>query len=420
MTNPQIFSSLFFILLILKLIFQIYLNRRNYQFVKKHRPSVPELFSKQVDVASHQKAADYTCEKLNFAIVSTVISNVVLLAWLPLGGLERLDQMVRTFGFTSELSHGMAIFAAFLIIGFILDLPETLYSTFVLEEKYGFNRTTPKTFVVDLIKQTVLGVVIGAPILLGILYFYISMGSVWWLVAWGFLTLVQLLLLWAYPNFLAPIFNKFTPLEDGELKNKIETLAKKTEFFAEGIFVMDASKRSGHGNAYFTGFGKYKRIVFFDTLLKQLNPDELEAVLAHEIGHFKHKHILKGLLISLTFSFLGFALLGKLASTESFYLGHFVTTPSPAMALLLFMMVIPLYTFFLTPLMNTFSRKNEYEADSYAATHSNAFQLIEALLKLYKENASSLTTDKIYSRFYYSHPLALERVEYLQVLGKKS
>jgi STE24 endopeptidase len=419
MTKSQIFSTLFFTLLCLKFAIQLYLNRRNFQFVKKHRPAVPELFSKQVDTQSHQKAADYTCEKLNFAIVTMVTSNIIFLAWLPLGGLERLDQMVRAFGITSELSHGMAIFAAFLAINFILDLPETLYSTFVLEEKYGFNKTTLKTFISDLVKQILLGTIIGAPILLGILYFYISMGTIWWLIAWSFLTAIQLILLWAYPNFLAPIFNKFTPLEDGELKSKIENLATKTEFFAEGIFVMDASKRSGHGNAYFTGFGKYKRIVFFDTLLKQLSPDELEAVLAHEIGHFKHKHILKGLILSLAFSFIGFFSLGMLSRMDSFYQGHFISTPSAAMALLLFMLVVPLYTFFLTPLMNMFSRKNEYEADSYAAKHSDAFQLIEALLKLYKENASSLTTDKIYSKFYYSHPPALERVEYLQILGKR-
>jgi len=419
MTNTQIFSSLFFILLSIKLLLQIYLNRRNFQFVKKHRPEVPSLFAKQVDLTAHQKAADYTCEKLNFGILTTILANIILLAWLPLGGLDRLDQMVRSFGPSGELTHGLLLFGLFLAINFLIDLPETLYSTFVLEEKYGFNRTTPRTFCVDLIKQIMLSIVIGAPILLGILYFYISMGTLWWIVAWGFLTAIQILLLWAYPNFLAPLFNKFTPLEDGELKSKIESLAAKTNFFAEGIFIMDASKRSGHGNAYFTGFGKYKRIVFFDTLLKQLNSDELEAVLAHEIGHFKHKHILKGLLISLLFSFLGFFALGQLAANMDFYTGHFISTPSAAMALLLFMLVVPLYTFFLTPIMNIFSRKNEYEADAFAATHSNALQLIEALLKLYKENASSLTTDKIYSKFYYSHPPALERVEYLKVLGNK-
>jgi STE24 endopeptidase len=420
MTNTQIFSGLFFILLVGKLAIQIYLNRRNYNFVKKHRPDVPQLFARQVDLTAHQKAADYTCEKLNFSIATTLVANLVLLAWLPLGGLDRLDQIIRYFGPMGDISHGLLLFGFFMLINFIIDLPETLYSTFVLEEKYGFNRTTPKVFVTDLLKQTLLGLVIGTPILASILYFYISMGNIWWFVAWGFLTAIQILLLWAYPNFLAPIFNKFTPLEDGEVKSKIEALAQKTEFYAEGIFVMDASKRSGHGNAYFTGLGKYKRIVFFDTLLKQLSADELEAVLAHEIGHFKHKHILKGLFISLGFSFLGFLALGMLSQSPSFYSGHFISTPSPAMALLLFMLVVPLYTFFLTPVMNIFSRKNEYEADAFAATHSNAFHLVEALLKLYKENASSLTTDRIYSKFYYSHPPALERVEYLQVLGKKT
>jgi STE24 endopeptidase len=295
-------------------------------------------------------------------------------------------------------------------------LPQSLYFTFVIEERFGFNKTTFQTFVLDLLKGTMLALLIGAPIAYVILWVMSIMGTHWWLYAFAFLTIIQFSLIYLYPKFIAPLFNKFTPLEDGEVKIKIEALMQRCGFHASGLFVMDASKRSGHGNAYFTGFGKNKRIVFFDTLLKSLSPLEVEAVLAHELGHMKKKHIQKALIKGLITSFLGFALLGYLKNNVFFFNGHGVQTLTDYTVLALFSMVIGTYTFFLTPINAYFSRKHEYEADYFAYENSSAEALISSLVKMYKDNASTLTPDPLYSKFYFSHPPASERVSYLESL----
>jgi STE24 endopeptidase len=297
-----------------------------------------------------------------------------------------------------------------------LSIPQSIYTTFVVEERFGFNKTTPKTFLIDMLKGAVVGSIIGLPLIYGILWIMQALGTFWWVYAWGFMTVFQLFIIWAYPNFIAPLFNKFSPLEEGETKNKILELLKRTHFESDGLFVMDASTRSSHGNAYFTGFGKTKRIVFFDNLLKTLAPAEVEAVLAHELGHFKKKHIIKGLIKGIVMSFIGFAILGWLKTWVPFYYGHGVEAVTNHTALLLFVMVSGVYTFWITPLMALSSRKFEFEADEFAAKHAQAEDLIHALVKLYKDNASTLTPDPIYSAYYHSHPPALIRVQHLEKL----
>jgi STE24 endopeptidase len=286
----------------------------------------------------------------------------------------------------------------------------------VIEEKYGFNKMTWKTFLGDMAKAGVLTLFLGTPIAYGILLIMEKLGANWWIYAFLFLTAIQLLLIFIYPTFIAPFFNKFTPLPEGEIKNKIVSLLTRCGFKSSGLFVMDASKRSGHGNAYFTGFGKNKRVVFFDTLISTLEAEEVEAVLAHELGHMKKKHVLKGMLKSFFFSFVGFAILGALKNNTAFFNGHGVQTLTDYMALTLFSMVASTYTFLLTPLSSWTSRKHEYEADQFAAENAKASKLISALVKMYKDNASSLTPDPLYSKFYFSHPPALERVSYLESL----
>jgi STE24 endopeptidase len=299
-------------------------------------------------------------------------------------------------------------------ISSLIDLPSSLYSTFVLEERFGFNKTTLKTFVVDMLKGTALGLVIGVPLILFVLWLMESAGSAWWIYAWVGLTAFSLLMTWAYPKFIAPLFNKFQPLEEGEVANRINALLERTGFNSKGVFVMDGSKRSAHGNAYFTGFGKNKRIVFFDTLLKHLTPTQIEAVLAHELGHFKRKHIVKGMVLSTLMTLVGFGVLAWLMQKPWFYSSLGVSEPSTYMALILFMIVSPVFTFFITPLMARFSRKHEFEADEFAAQQSSATELIAALVGLYKENASTLTPDPLHSAFYDSHPPAAIRIAHLQ------
>jgi STE24 endopeptidase len=412
-------TILFFVFLFLKVVIQVLLNKRNISHVLRNRAQVPEDFKDQINLDEHQKAADYTVAKNKFGNLSLIFEVVILLLWLPAGLLNRLDLYIQTLS-DNEIYRGLLVFAAFLFLNFLISLPEKLYSTFVLEEKFGFNKTTPKIFVTDLMKGMVVGSLIGFPFLYMLLKIMTGLGTYWWVWAWAFMMSFQILMLWAYPSVIAPLFNKFSELDNQDLKSVIEKLLTKIGFEHSGIFVMDASKRSSHGNAYFTGFGKTKRIVFFDTLLKQLNPEELEAVLAHELGHFKLKHIFKMILFSAILSFIGFAVIGKLYFMQDFYQAHFISTQSSYMALLLFSLVSPLYTFFLTPITASRSRKHEYEADSFAAKYSDANQLVKALVKLYKENASTLTPDPMYSKFYYSHPTANERIFALKKLGEST
>ena len=338
---------------------------------------------------------------------------LILLGWTLGGGIQAASHWINGFGFSGLIS-GVLIILVVIMITALLHLPFSIYSTFVIEKRFGFNKTTIKTFVADLVKGSLIGLIIGTPIILLILWLMQASGNFWWIYAWATWLAFGLLISWAFPTFIAPLFNKFTPLEDKELRNDIQGLMERTGFKSNGIFVMDGSRRSGHGNAYFTGLGKNKRIVFFDTLLNTLSAGETIAVLAHELGHFKHKHILKGLTVSAITSLLGFAVLAWLLPQESFYHQLGVSTPSLAAALILFVMVSPLFTWFFQPFFAWWSRKHEFEADAFARQQTSADDLVQALINLYRDNASTLTPDPLYSRFYASHPPALERIEHLK------
>ena len=409
----QTFTLIFLVFLFASTLVQIWLSLRQKQSVQSHRSAVPDAFVGKVSLAEHQKAADYTLAKGKFGRIQLMLGIMVLLAWTLGGGLEWLDQAWRSVGW-GPLLTGTAVILSMTFISSLIDLPSSLYSTFVLEERFGFNKTTLKVFVVDMLKGTALGLAIGVPLILFVLWLMESAGSAWWVYAWVGLTAFSLLMTWAYPKFIAPLFNKFQPLEEGEVASRINALLEHNGFNSKGVFVMDGSRRSAHGNAYFTGFGKNKRIVFFDTLLKHLTPSQIEAVLAHELGHFKRKHIVKGMLLSVLMTLIGFGVLAWLMLQPWFYTSFGISQPSTYMALILFMIVSPVFTFFITPLMARFSRKHEFEADEFAAQQSSATELIAALVGLYKENASTLTPDPLHSAFYDSHPPAAIRIAHLQ------
>ena len=416
----QTFTLVFLIALLLTTLTQIWLAARHIRYVRAHQDKVPEKFAGQINLVDHQKAADYTCAKTRAGYVGILLQVVLLLIFTLGGGLNALSNF--WVGWLSyPLAHGMAlIISTFMIIG-IAEIPLSYYRTFVIEEQYGFNKMTPSMFFTDLIKQSVLGLLLGAPLLLGVLWLMERMGESWWLYAWFAWIAFNLIVLAIYPTWIAPLFNKFTPLEDATLKTRIEQLMSKCGFKASGLFVMDGSRRSNHGNAYFTGFGKTKRIVFFDTLLSRLNPGEIEAVLAHELGHFKHRHVIKRIATSFAMSLAFLWILGYLMGQSWFYEGLGVSVaavPSTAMALTLFFLVMPVFTFLLHPISSIYSRKHEFEADAYAAQNSSADDLIHALVKLYQDNAATLTPDPLHSAFYDSHPPAAIRVAHLQSQGQ--
>lgn len=413
----SIVTKLFLLFLVARGLTETILAIRQRRHILKHREQVPARFSEQIKLNDHQKAADYSVSKLNSGQFFDLIGVIILLIWTLGGGIQSLDLLAHQFG-QNEILTGVIFFALFAGLSMLLGLPQSIYSTFVIEEKFGFNKTDAKTFFLDMVKGLLVGSILGLPLLYGILWIMQALGDYWWAYAWGFLTLFQFVLIWAYPNFIAPLFNKFSELEEGETKEKILELLKRVGFESNGLFVMDASKRSAHGNAYFTGFGKNKRIVFFDNLLQTLNPGEVEAVLAHELGHFKRKHVMKMLIKGVFMSLVGFAILGALKNWAPFYLGHGVEAMNNHTALLLFMLVSGVYTFFMTPLSALSSRKQEFEADSFAAEHADANDLINALVKLYKDNANTLTPDPIFSAYYHSHPPAMIRVEHLEGLTK--
>ena len=406
------FTLLFLLMLAISLGLRFWLSQRQINHVLAHQAEVPEAFAGKISLSEHQKAADYTITKTRFGRLPMLYDAGLLLLWTLGGGLDWLDQTVRALGY-SEIVTGIIVLLGFALISSLLDLPFSIYSTFVIEEKFGFNRTTPRTFIVDMLKGAMLGFVIGAPLLYVILWLMQQMGDMWWIYTWIVLTAFSLLMMWIYPTWIAPLFNKFEPLEDGETLRRIKSLLERCGFSSNGVFVIDGSKRSSHGNAYFSGFGKNKRIVFYDTLLKMLDDDQLEAVLAHELGHFKKKHIVQGMLISFATTFIGLAILAWLMKNDWFYHALGVSTPSTYMALLLFMIVSPVFAFILSPLMSMFSRKNEFEADAFAAEQTDASNLITALVGLYRENASTLTPDPLYSAFYDSHPPAPVRIAHL-------
>jgi STE24 endopeptidase len=411
-----VFTGVFSAFLVLGLLTKFYLASRQIRHVARNRNVVPAAFAATISLQAHQKAADYTIAKARFGMLEMAFAAAVLLGWTLLGGIDTLNQAIAGSGLAAwgALVPQLTQLAAFGLISGLLDLPFTLYSTFRIEERFGFNKMTLKLWLADLVKSTLVGIVIGLPIVALILWLMGSAGSLWWLWAWGAWMGFNLLVLVLYPTVVAPMFNKFKPLEDETLKARVTALMQRCGFAAKGLFVMDGSKRSAHANAYFTGFGAAKRVVFYDTLLKQLNPGEVDAVLAHELGHFKHKHIIKRIVSMFAMSLAGFALLGWVSSQVWFYTGLGVrpnlTGANDALALLLFLLVVPLFSFFVSPVFAQFSRKHEFEADAYAVAQTDGKDLQSALLKLYQDNASTLTPDPVFVKFYYSHPPASERL----------
>lgn len=392
---------------------RFWLASRQVRHVAGHREKVPAAFRERVTLAAHQKAADYTIAKARFGMLEIAFGAAVLLGWTLLGGLDALNAwLVARLG--PGMSQQLGLVASFIAIGGAIDLPFTLYSSFVIEERFGFNKMTFKLWLVDLVKGVLLGVALGLPLLWVVLWLMHAGGTLWWLWAWALLAVWQLFLMWIAPRFILPLFNKFTPLQDDVLKERVTRLMERCGFAAKGLFVMDGSKRSAHANAFFTGFGANKRVVFFDTLLAQLSHGEMEAVLAHELGHFRRKHIVKRMVSGFAMSLAGFALLGWLSQQVWFYTGLGVRPnaagANDAIALLLFMLAVPVFTFFVSPVFARFSRKHEFEADAFAVEHASGRDLSNALLKLYEDNASTLTPDPVFVKFYYSHPPASERL----------
>jgi len=415
LTTTFILSFTFASLLIATTLIRIWLGSRHISYVNSYRNQVPTAFSDSITLDAHQKAADYTSAKTKLVIIEA-IAQAILLAVLTLGGgLALVDDVWRNILTNQEIFRGALVICSVMLITSFIDLPFEYYKTFVVDEKFGFNKMTPAMFVSDLIKHSLLALALGVPILFAALWLMQSAGQYWWLYLWIVWSAFNLVMLAVYPTFIAPLFNKFSPLKDENLKQRIETLLTKCGFKSQGLFVMDGSSRSSHGNAYFTGFGASKRVVFFDTLLERLNADEIESVLAHELGHFKHHHVIKRIALMFFVSFLGLALLGWLMNQPWFYAGLGVTQASKYMALMLFLLTSPVFLFLLRPIMASYSRKNEFEADDYAANHASARSLIDALVKLYRDNASTLTPDPLHSAFYDSHPPASIRISKLAV-----
>lgn len=419
--SPSLLLTLLFALaLSLGMLMKLWLASRQIRHVATHRNAVPIAFAERIPLSAHQKAADYTVAKARLEMLELAVGSAVLLGWTLLGGLNLLNQMLLEW-MGGGMWQQLALLAAFALISGLLDLPFSLYKTFVQEKRFGFNKTTPALWIGDMLKSVLLGALIGLPIAAAILWLMGAAGAYWWAWAWGAWMGFNLLLMVIFPTFIAPLFNKFQPLEDESLKQRVAALMQRCGFSAKGLFVMDGSRRSAHANAYFTGFGAAKRVVFYDTLLRNLSADEVEAVLAHELGHFKHRHIVQRIVGMFAFSLAGFALLGWLSTQGWFYTGLGVipsmglsTTwsdaPNDALALLLFMLATPVFTQFVSPVFAQMSRKHEFQADAYAVAQTRAADLRSALLKLYEDNASTLTPDPVYVKFYYSHPPASERL----------
>ncbi|MCK9284572.1 MAG: M48 family metallopeptidase [Rhodocyclaceae bacterium] len=408
------FSLVFLCAVLLTCVLRLWLGTRQMRHVVVHRSQVPDSFAASVSLAEHQKAADYSVAKTRLGLIETAIGTALLLT-LTFGGLLQAvaDGAAQLFALNGY-AYGLTLFALIGTIGFVVDLPASIYRTFRLEARFGFNKMTPALFVSDLLKQLLLSALIGAPLLLAVLWLMAHMGALWWFWVWLFWLGFNVAALLLYPTLIAPLFNKFSPLEDAALKSRIEALMARCGFAAKGLFVMDGSKRSAHGNAYFTGLGRHKRIVFFDTLLATLTPAQVEAVLAHELGHFKHRHIVKRILLLAALSLALLWLLDQLIDAPWFYAGLGVHTPGTAMALLLFSFALPVFAFPLSPLTSALSRRHEYEADRYAAANADASALVAALVRLYKDNAATLTPDPLHSAFYDSHPPASLRIAALQ------
>lgn len=412
-------TAVFAALLVAMLLVQVWLASRQVRHVARHRDAVPAAFASTISLTAHQKAADYTLAKSRLALFEMAFVAAVLLGWTLLGGLDLVNRFwLGRIGDEHPMGQQLAVAGTFFLVGFLLDLPLDAWRTFRLEQRFGFNKMTPKLWLSDLVKSVGLSLLIGTPIAAFVLWVMAATGTWWWLWVLGVFIGFNLLALVLYPTVIAPLFNKFKPLEDESLKARVTALMQRCGFSAKGLFVMDGSTRSAHANAYFTGFGAAKRVVFFDTLLSKLSPDEVDAVLAHELGHFRHRHLVKRIVSILVMSLAGFALLGWLSTQTWFFTGLGVTpnigmgstVPMHAVTLLLFMLVVPTFLFFISPLMAQLSRTQEFEADAYAIAHTNGRDLSSALLKLYQDNASTLTPDPLFVRFYYSHPPASERL----------
>ncbi|MGE5626035.1 MAG: M48 family metallopeptidase [Bacillota bacterium] len=406
-------SLLFVAALSASLLLRLWLAFRQMRHVRRHRGTVPEPFAADIALPDHQKAADYTIAKGRLALVSLLLDFALVLVWTLGGGLATLDDAWRGAHF-GPLTTGVLVIGSFALLNALVGLPLSLYSTFGIEAEFDFNRTTLKTYSVDIVKTLLVSALLGVPLLYAALALMEKAGALWWIYVWALWFGFSLLLTWAYPRFIAPIFNKFTPLSDEPLKARIESLLTRCGFASKGVFVMDGSTRSAHGNAYFTGFGANKRIVFFDTLMDRLEPVEIEAVLAHELGHFRLKHVLQRLALTALMGFAGLALLGWLSGQDGFYTGLGVPAPSHYAALLLFALLLPPFLIVLEPLGSAWSRKHEFEADAYARRQADGAALIRALVKLYRDNAATLTPDPLHSAFYDSHPPALRRIARLQ------
>jgi STE24 endopeptidase len=412
--DMHLFTTAFIAALVLATATRLWLAMRQMRHVAAHRGSVPPAFSSRIEQAAHEKAADYTIAKTRLGMADTLVGALMLFAFTLGGGLQWLAEAWARVFQDGGYAHGIALILSVIAISSLVDLPFGLYRTFVTEARFGFNRMTPGLYFADMAKQIALGLVIAVPLLAGALWLVERMGEHWWLWAWAGWVAFSLLLTFLLPMVILPLFNKFSPLQDMELRERIEGLLAKCGFKAKGLYVMDGSKRSSHGNAYFTGFGASRRIVLFDTLIARLSPAEIEAVLAHELGHFKLHHIIKRMLLMFAFSFVFFALLGYLIGQDWFYAGLNVDSPSTAMAFLLLAMVLPSFTFLLQPISSLYSRRHEYQADAYAARHAGAQDLSHALVKLYQDNAATLTPDPLHSAFYDSHPPAALRIARLQ------
>jgi STE24 endopeptidase len=413
------FTFLVLLFLFLTTVTQLWLSLRQQLHVAAHRAKVPQAFSGMLSIEQHQKAADYTITKVRFGRIELFLGLVLLLLLTLGGGLNWADNQISALGYT-ELVTGTLVIVAVTLFSSIVSIPAALYSTFVIEEHFGFNNSTMGTFWLDRFKGLILSLLIGVPLVMSVLWVMQTLGDYWWITAWAALTAFSLLITWIYPQIIAPLFNRFESLEEGEVAERVKALLSRTGFQSNGVYVMDGSRRSGHGNAYFTGFGKNKRIVFFDTLLKQLSPEQVEAVLAHELGHFKKRHIIKGFILSAALSLAGFAILAWLMKNAWFYTGLGVEQPSTYMALILFVLISPVFTYFLSPAISWVSRRHEFEADAFAANQSGGRHLVSALITLYRENASTLTPDALHSLFYDSHPPASIRIRHLEEVEQRA
>lgn len=403
------FSLLFLGMLLLSTLVELWLLQRQMRSVASHRSKVPDAFAEQISLSAHHKAADYTLSKARLHRLVLIFDALVLLLFTLGGGLQLLDTLTHDLPWPA-IVKGTVFIVGFLLLSYLLELPFAVYRTFRIEQRFDFNHTTPKLFIIDMLKQFLLMTMLITPLVMLVLWLMESSGQWWWIYVWLVWSGFSLLMMWAYPALIAPLFNKFTPLADESLRQRIDNLLQRCGFTSNGIFVMDGSRRSSHGNAYFSGMGGNKRIVFFDTLLESLNDNEIEAVLAHELGHFRNKHIRSRLLLGMVLSFAGLALLGWLIDQPWFFTSLGIDTPSTHAALVLFMLVLPVFTFFIKPLSSYAMRKQEFEADDFAAEQTNARTMTEALVKLYEENASTLTPDLLYSSFHDSHPPAPVRI----------